>query len=308
MLNQLTAGVDYSLDAAQGLVTELVELGAGTAVIATYTTDFVVPDAYPIPINDTPDLGETAGEWRGKSLVDGTYTVGLWGNRDASLALFGETNSYNDTADLGWADVLVGSAGTPEPYGLISSAQNCYACHVDMYFHGSGRRGVQTCLACHGTAGAEDRPQYVAPGAPATTGVAVSFREMLHKIHRGADLAHASTYTVVGFGSSSLYPNNFSANTYETVAFPAMPGGVRNCSTCHGASNESWKEPLDREHPSEQIMPVLEWRIACGSCHDDDAAVAHIGSQTDPVSGLEACAICHGTGELLGVEVVHKAR
>jgi hypothetical protein len=307
-LTQLAAGVDYSLDPALGLITELSELGAGTAVVVTYTTDFVVPGDYPIPINDSPDLGETSGEWRGKSLVDGTYTVGLWGNTDATLSLFGESNSYRGTSRLGSADVLVGSAGSLEPYALISSEQDCYDCHVDMYFHGGGRRGVETCLACHGTAGAEDRPQYVAPGAPATTGVSVSFREMLHKIHMGEDLAHASTYEVVGFGSSSLYPDNFSENTYEDVVFPALPQGVKNCGTCHGADNEAWKEPADREHPSEQTKPVLEWRIVCGSCHDSDGAMAHIGTQTDPVSGLEACSVCHGIGEDLEVELVHKPR
>ena len=308
VLSELAAGVVYSLDAASGLITELSELGGGPAVVATYTTDFIVPADYPIPINDSPDLGQTSGEWRGMSLVDGTYTVGLWGNTDATLALFGETNSYSGTSKLGSADVLVGSAGELEPYGLISSAQTCYSCHVDMYVHGGGRRGVETCLACHGTAGAEDRPQYVAPGAPATTGVSVTFREMVHKIHMGEDLAHASTYTVVGFGSASLYPDNFSEHTYEHVVFPAQPQGVKDCRTCHGDDNESWMEPADRDHPTEQEEPVLEWRIVCGSCHDSDGATAHIGTQTDPVSGLEASSICHGPGQDLAVELVHKPR
>jgi hypothetical protein len=308
LLTELDAGADYALDPALGLITELSELGGGTAVVATYTTDFVVPGDYPIPINDSPDLSETSGEWRGKSLADGTYTVGLWGNTDAALALFGESNGYRGTSTLGSADVLVGGADELEPYALISEPQDCYRCHVDMYFHGGGRRGVETCLACHGTAGAEDRPQYVAPGAPATTGVSVSFREMLHKIHMGAELEHASTYTVVGFGSGSLYPDNFSEITYENVVFPAQPGGAKTCSICHGADNDSWKEPADREHPTEQTEPVLEWRIVCGSCHDSDGATAHIGTQTDPVSGLEACSVCHGSGEDLAVELVHTVR
>ncbi len=305
-LTTLTAGVDYSLDAAAGEITELIEFGAGNAVVVSYTSDFVVPDTYPIPLNDSPDLGDEWGEWRGKSLVAGTYQIGLWGYRDQTLALFGESQSYRGPAPLGKAEILVGDAAELEPYGLISSAESCYACHQDIYFHGNGRRGVDTCLICHTTAGSEDRPQYVAAAAPATTGVQIGFREMLHKIHRGEELAHASTYTVVGFGSG--YPNNFSEHTYEHVVFPALPSGVKDCAACHGDGNESWHAPGNREHPTEQLEPVLEWRMVCGACHDDDGAQAHMGTQTDPVTGQEACTVCHSSGDELDVELVHKVR
>ena len=113
-------------------------------------------------------------------------------------------------------------------------------------------------------------------------------------------------YTVVGFGSG--YPNNFSEHTYEHVVFPALPAGVKNCAACHGDDNDSWHAPADREHPTEQVDPVLEWRMVCGSCHDGDGAVAHMGTQSDPMTGLEACSICHGIGEELEVELVHKPR
>ena len=302
-LTEQTEGVHYSLDPATGAITELTELGA-VAVVVEYTTDFVMPDVYPVALNESPDLDETHGEWTGKSIVGGTYTLNMWGNSNLAVTLFGETTTYRGTSPSEAVDFLVGGATTLEPYDLISSAQNCYDCHRDMYFHGGGRRGVETCLACHGTAGSEDRPQYRAWGAPPTTGLTIGFREMLHKIHMGADLTNASSYTVVGFGSGSP-PNNFSTHTYEEVHFPALPGGVRNCATCHGEGTSAWQVPSDRDHPTEQSLPVRSWAVVCGSCHDSASTSAHIGGMT--FMGIESCATCHDVGSEWDVERMHKA-
>jgi OmcA/MtrC family decaheme c-type cytochrome len=174
-----------------------------------------------------------------------------------------------------------------------------------VYAHGGGREGYNTCILCHGPAGGEDRPRYVAPNAPDTPGVTIEFRQLLHKIHMGENLANAATYTVVGFGSGS-YPNNYSLNTYSEVAFPAMPDGVKNCAKCHGVGNDTWKVPTDRDHPM-QVLPTRSWTVVCGSCHDSSAAQAHIQAQVSP-AGFESCAICHGPGEIEDVSLVHKVR
>jgi OmcA/MtrC family decaheme c-type cytochrome len=215
-----------------------------------------------------------------------------------------ETTTYRGTSPAEAFDFLVAGATSMEPYGLISSAQNCYDCHQDLYFHGGGRRGFETCLACHGTAGAEDRPQYRAWGAPPTTGLSVTFREMLHKIHMGSELTNASSYTVVGFGGGGP-PNNFSTHTYEDVVFPVLPGEARNCEACHGSGNSSWEAPSGRDHPTEQTLPVRSWNAVCSSCHDSAPAVSHINSLT--WMGMEACAICHDSGGEWNVEKMHKS-
>jgi hypothetical protein len=300
-LTTLTAGADYTLDANAGTITETPELG-NVAVVVSYTSDFVVPSSYGPALNDSPDLGEESGEWTGKSLVDGTYSLNVWGSQSLSVNVSGEVTSYSGTSPSEQADFLVGSAAALEPYDLISDAADCYACHQDLWFHGGGRRGFETCLACHGTAGGEDRPQYRAWGAPPTTGVQIGFREMLHKIHMGEELANASSYTLVGFGSGSP-PNNFSTHTYEEVLFPNLPDGVQNCDACHGAST-SWQSPANRDHPTEQGLEVRAWSIVCNSCHDSSAATAHINSQT--FLGSEACAVCHDSGAEWDVERMHK--
>ncbi len=301
------SGTDYALDAQAGKITELVEFGDGKAVVVSYLTDFVLPKTYPMPINATPSLDERSGEWAGKPIVDGTHALTVWGVQNLTLSRFGETNSYRNTSVGDRFDFLVGSATTLAPYNLVADGMtSCNACHQDLLFHGGGRRGFDTCIACHSTAGAEDRPQYVAPNAPATAGVTINFREMLHKIHMGAELAKASSYQIVGFGAGT-YPNNFGVSTFDAVEFPAMPGGVLNCTKCHGANNTAWLQPAERAHPTAQGKPIQSWRTTCGACHDSDAATSHIVLQTS-AEGQESCAICHAKDREWHVKLMHKAR
>jgi len=299
-----TVTTDYTVNAAAGTITEVTEFGAGNVVLVSYTTDFVMPSVYPLTLNDTPTLDETSGKWVGKPIVDGTYSLSVWTSQTLPLNLYGESNSYRSASDAQLVDFLVGGADEVEPYDLISSGSNCYNCHQDLGFHGFGRRSYDSCVVCHGAAGTEDRTNYVAGNAPATDGVTVNFRTMLHAIHRGEELANASTYTVVGFGSGA-FPNNFTPHTYGEVVFPAMPGTVSNCTVCHGTSNTAWKEPSDRNHPTHQGAPVKRWAAVCGACHDSDDALAHIQVQTSS-SGAESCGVCHGPNKEWSTERVHK--
>jgi hypothetical protein len=303
-LTAKTAGTDYSLAAATGTITELVEFGAGNDVVVSYTTDFVMPSVYPISINGSPDIDESHGEWEGKPIASGTYTLGIWSSRSLTLNLWGEANSYRAASDSANTDFLVGSATTLTPYAFISTPQNCYNCHQELTFHGAGRNSFNSCVLCHGTSGIEDRPQYVAANAPATTGQTVNFRTMLHQIHMGEDLANASTFSIVGFGSSA-YPNNYGVSQFSDVVFPAMPGGVQNCEKCHGTTNTAWHVPSDRSYPTGQTLPLDRWRVVCSACHDSTDAIAHIDAQTAP-SGAESCNVCHGEGGEWNVQRMHK--
>ncbi|MEI8259682.1 MAG: cytochrome c3 family protein [Deltaproteobacteria bacterium] len=67
------------------------------------------------------------------------------------------------------------------------------------------------------------------------------------------------------------------------------PQDIRNCQACHNATTTSgsWQT-----HPT---------RLACGGCHDSDAANAHLAAQIyDPTPALpysgdevETCNVCH---------------
>jgi OmcA/MtrC family decaheme c-type cytochrome len=139
---------------------------------------------------------------------------------------------------------------------------------------------------------------YVAADAPATTGLGIDFRQMLHKIHQGRDLADAENYVVVGFFGRSI--------TFDEIGFPSFVGGTSNCDSCHGDGNTAWYAPTDRLHPTQAFTaPQSNWNLVCASCHDDRAALAHIQSNTS-ASGLESCAVCHGDDKILSVELVHR--
>ncbi len=300
-----TVATDYTVNAATGTITEVTEFGAGNAVLLSYATDFVIPTTFGPTINESPDLGEDWGKWTGKAVPSGTYSVALWSYRNLVVNLNGETQTYRGPNPPAVTDVLFGSATTLQPGGIIASGEACNSCHNEVYAHGAGRRGYDECVVCHGAAGTEDRPQYVASAAQATTGLSIDFRQMLHKIHAGAELANAATYTIVGFGSAA-YPNNFGLNMYSEVEFPAWPGGVANCTKCHGASN-AWKAPADRDHPTQALVHAQTWLAACSSCHDGADAAAHFATKT-AAGGAEACGVCHGPGADFAVDVRHMTR
>ena len=277
-----TVTTQWTLDAANGIVTEVGDaLGTANDVVCSYTTDFVMPAFYPAPYNDSPDFGEEIGEWKNLPLAAGTYQFNLYGYVNRVVALWGETQTYRGTAPGTLTRFLVGSATTIEPYALVSSGQQCYACHSDIWFHGGSRRGFETCISCHGTSGFEDRPSATAPPF-----IAASFRQMLHKVHMAEELPSADTYP-------------WEAET----GFPAMPGGVAQCVKCHG--NDAWKTPTDRSHPTGTVAS-RNWGFVGGSCHDSAAAQAHIDTSTS--GGVETCDACHGANKIEDVVKVHFPR
>ena len=295
-------GVDYTLDDITGTITGTFQSGA--PVFVRYVTDYRIPAVYPVAINAGPDLGPQSGGWTGFNVIDGTYTIAMWAARSVPLGLFGETTVYSETSTDAAVDFQIGVTTSPSPYGLIESPEGCNRCHVDIEFHGGGRRGFKTCIACHGNAASADRPRYVAANAPDTDGVLVDFRVLIHTIHQGADLEQP--HVVVGFGLN--YPNNFSVNSYEEIEFPALPSGTKACTVCHGDGNTAWKEASSRDHPMQQTTPSQPWSIVCSACHDSTAAQAHIEANTSPVSGAESCIICHGEGRFSPIDRNHMIR
>lgn len=299
-------GGTYTLNSATGTITTAGTFTVGLGVIMSYRTDGTFGryrhsgDTFqatiPTPPNDSSALGQDWADWQGLSYKDGTYTADIYGSFTIYRPLYGETQTYTAASLAGIKNFLFGSASTIEPYALISSAENCNTCHTDVSFHGGSRRGFNTCIMCHGIAAAEDKTWYDRTTAAATTGVTINYRTMLHKIHKGEDLAFASTYSVEG---------NSSASYFDEIVFPAMPGGVRHCDKCHGTS-DAWKEPSDRTHAS-QTTPTKKWKVVCNSCHDSTLAGNHMDLQTTG-GGVETCELCHGTDKEFRVELMHKNR
>jgi hypothetical protein len=263
----------WTLDTATGAISEVVEFGAGE-VLASYTTSFRVPAVYPGALNDSPARGEDWGDWTGLSVIDGTYILDLHGGRSFSTSPAGEATSYTEGGLSAVAELLFGSATTIETVERVVGAAACNACHDEISAHGGNRRGFQACIQCHGAAGTEHTQAYQEQAPLSSPAISVEFRNSLHSAH--ADV------------------------------FPSLPGGVQNCTACHGEGNTAWFEVAERVHP-EQSVPTRAYYIACSSCHDSSAAVAHMEVNTSP-SGAESCALCHGPDGQYPIERSHFLR
>jgi OmcA/MtrC family decaheme c-type cytochrome len=193
----------------------------------------------------------------------------------------------------------------------VVEQEKCSGCHgtfsKDFSIHGNLRNQVEYCIVCHNpneTDGAR-RKNAVAGGADPDTNP-ITFKEMIHKIHRGEELER-QPYIVYGFGAA---PKNYGANDFGEVRFP---GDLRDCETCHATGTQLL--PLDAgllptvqstivagvEQVTGHVAPITN---ACTSCHDSDAVAAHAETNTT-ASGAEACAVCHGEGAVAAVSVVH---
>jgi len=298
-------GLHYALDPGTGTLTELAELGPGRAVLVSYTADYRLPADYPAPANDSPDLDDGDGEWTGKALVSGTYVASLSAGRDVTFFAGNTPSVYRATSPAATRAVLVGDATEPAPYTRIADGAACNACHQELQYHDSFR-GFDTCILCHGASGTEDRSRSAAASAPETPGVSVQFRTLVHKIHRGREGGDPD-YRVVGAGPSP-FPDDFRVHAYTDFSpLPAFPGRTLQCARCHGAGNTAALLPSTREHPVVQLHPLQVWRPVCSGCHDSEAVIAHLDSNTAP-NGAEACVICHDRGEFEDALLAHGIR
>ena len=297
---------DFGVSAAAGSISEAsaAAFGQGHDVVVTYTSDFVMPAVYPAALNDSGDFDERWGKWAGKSIVPGTYTLGIWATRNvvANPSWAGDATSYRAGTAPATTDFLVGSATSLVPWSSVSSGTGCNDCHADLMGH-NVRRGVETCLLCHGGAGDEDRPRSTSANAPESPGVSLDFRSFVHKLHMGRQLPDVATYGFVE-GGGAAWPDNYAVATFEHVQFPAKPDGTKQCTKCH-ATNDTWMTPIDRAHPTEQGQPMRTWRASCAGCHSSTAAGAHIEAQTP--GGVEACAVCHGLGRDMATAISHES-
>ena len=96
-LNAKREGLAYVLASGGATSVDLVsgQFAAGNRVVASYRTDgrfgfWNAPGeplqlVYPPAAADSDELRASAGDWCGLAIVDGTYTVGMWANRDFTV-------------------------------------------------------------------------------------------------------------------------------------------------------------------------------------------------------------------------------
>lgn len=327
-LSSRREGIAYTVsDSASGqLTTSPGAFTAGNPIVVSYRTDARfgfrrgpgdgLQAVFPPAGADSDDIGVSEGDWKGLPLVDGTYKVGAWANRDFSVTPLGtlapSVKAWNDiTTDHTTYRMISPPATRTFQFGAatqtvtrdVIDSDSCNNCHGDLQAHGFGRRGYETCELCHTIAGFEDgqKARFASWYTGFTPGVSMDFRSLLHKVHMGKDLSQPDNYEVIGVFLGVPYPVS-----YAQVGFPSMPSGPMDCRSCH-ADNTSWQAPADRTHPDAPNTPTKTWTVACNSCHDSPAATAHIATQST-ASGFEGCALCHGPNDELSVARAHLVR
>jgi OmcA/MtrC family decaheme c-type cytochrome len=169
----------------------------------------------------------------------GTYVIGVWAK-----------TADEKGQEFPLVDVQIGTA-TAEKYttgvGADASCNDChkgtradgksYMAHSTPGFSPLGNwaldsMAVANCKLCHNWDGYSPNP----------------IIRKVHAVHRGANQANPGVaHPEYGIAADTTLA------AFTGVEFPAMPGGEKNCTTCH--KDDAWKNNLSR--------------AACGSCHDN---------------------------------------
>lgn len=179
---------------------------------------------------------------------------------------------------------FVPATGLPVAAGTdirdVISINKCNECHSKLgssFHNGSGTARVEAryCVVCH----TDQRKYGYAEAAAGTTttytgetrkingGAAGDFPALVHRIHRGSDLANTG-YSYAGVN-------------FEKLGYSMLDGGEKMCIKCHSnvPQADNWK-----------AKPT---RLACGTCHDDVKFDVGHGTGIGPLTSDAACAGCH---------------
>lgn len=192
-----------------------------------------------------------------------THTVGIYGSRVLTEAnnFIDKTYYFNLEHDFRPDGAVVVAK-----WDKIREATSCLNCHdqATFGFHGGSRRDVKLCVMCH-------NPQTIDPD----TGNSVDMPILIHKIHRGEELANG--YTIIG--------NRGSVHDYGHVVYPQ---DIRNCENCHAGTGAANTQPTQKD-----VWFSFPTRRACGACHDTINWVTGENHAAGPQTNDDTCATCH---------------
>ena len=220
-----------------------------------------------------------------------TFSVAMEGRREFTFRgrVFDQGTSTNGQI------LFTLDTSPPIDRRMVVDDAKCNVCHRETRAHGTLRTGVNLCVMCHNPNTTDESRRPMADLPPVT----VSFKDMIHRIHTGEDLAQE--YTVFGLGGT---PHDFTELRFG--------GDRRDCSICHVEDTISVPLPpetistvVTQDDGMTFISEVLPTRAACISCHDDATADSHALSHTDLIDKVETCTVCHSDSDDLSVMNVH---
>lgn len=335
--------VTYSIRTDAGEIINPMDMDIMFLVISGPTTDYFIQDymgtGEPIPgedyfLQEFPVFGSVGPDENGNftytfngiipNNASGTYAVGIEGRIEREVG--GENLILFETVEEAGRNVVRYFSVTdpvPVPRRIVvdnnTEDQLCNSCHgtfsKDFSVHGNLRNNTEYCVLCHNPSADDIDVRPVPEGGTAVT-AAIDFKEMIHKIHTGEELA-IKPYIIFGFMGSE--------NIFSNVLYP---GNRSDCAACHlpntnilnpgmGVLGNGIQASFFREFDivDDEIdvletfstQPVIN---ACVSCHDNIG----VNAAGDALTGEghaagpqpeSACIDCHIAGNPLGAAEVH---
>jgi OmcA/MtrC family decaheme c-type cytochrome len=247
----------------------------------------------------------------------GTYAVGMEGAFKPNP--LPTTKTYSPMNPVTYVAV---TDPVPVPRRTVVDRTKCNSCHFELAAHGGTSKNPDYCVMCH-TPNKVNDLQVARFEVPATVANSVNFKVMVHKIHRGDDLAQ-QPYVLGGApGPTPALPGGTPID-FGKVRFP---GKANACWSCHAGTSYLLPLPIgllptkmsqtlacndatpnsalycaSRSVTAEALLAPIG--AACTACHDEPSTLAHAQSNTAP-DGAEACETCHGPGKQEDVQAVH---
>jgi hypothetical protein len=132
----------------------------------------------------------------------------------------------------------------------------------------------------------------------------VDFRVFVHDIHFARlRSGYAESNDLVSPGRLMEVGPTGGVDDYSQILFPQ---DIRNCTACHASTNAACSSSapcgVGQSCSSAGTCVNTSWQVpsamVCTSCHDTEAAFAHVAINTYPNpqggSAIETCGICHG--------------
>ncbi len=236
----------------------------------------------------------------------GTYAIGVEA-RETQTIMADTAGTQSITYGAPNVVAYFSVDGSPvTPRRAVVALANCNGCHQTLQVHGALRNNTEYCVMCHNPSNTDATTRAAGP-APYSTQPpqGINFNLLVHRIHYGINMqASNRTYTVIGFGGS--------VNDFSSILFPQLsPSGkatdTANCSVCHINSTEQNDLTLTGLHmvtdPQGPINPIQPFSSACTGCHVDIPTAVHTLTNTTTLG--EACAVCHSSGAIEAVDMVH---
>ena len=205
--------------------------------------------------------------------------------------------------------------GQPTPRRDIASIEKCQACHVSVAFHGGSRNNnINNCVTCHNPRNTDrdERADLDEPPADGLAEQSIHFKVMIHGIHAA--------------GVREV-PYQVGAEVYDD-SHVRYPGEISNCASCHDGDTYTLPLPSvalgttlgtgeDLEDPADDVVATPA-TATCSNCHDDRVAKSHMETNggsfsttqraIDDGEVVEQCELCHGSGKVADVSIVHGVR